>query len=505
MKRRLNGIINDGKRWYQELKKIKSTRKYLEKTEVSKLYKKVSVWLIVIILMPSILFFYLWVTRGNLWFIGIFRSFLDWLGFDSQMVLDNMIEEAAFLGNSVWMMATILSGAVIFYCSLLSNKSYGIPNRKLIAYSVGSWSLPLTVASTIVMVLLMTSAYYTSYFALFYFWAIYSLMPQVIAYIYCIRYCSRKRCFRIILKMEDKQYKWLHRDMLPVIEEPCSQKGDQTGQQQKNEVYENLIFHSQMVMGGEETSEEKLELIQQILLVPFRRYEYRHSEHPGEQQRIYQYVYQNVKRVLNYSDEGLSDFEVNRFYFLIYENIKKLERIYDAEGCTIDKGEPGSVGQRPEMEYQPYWEKLAIYLSAVFHAVLPERKLKNRWQFVLHIVKNLLKSEGEKKLVIGMLLCSIEYLNHKGLLDICQEGNDILKSGEEDLPAEDFAEIKECMDLLNIRQNWSVDNYILEKMYYFLKIWLADTTGADNFWKLFYQIKRAMERKSTKAAIAYFL
>ncbi len=489
---------------YKKLKEIKRARKQLNKTEAGKLNKRVSVWLIIIILMPSVLFFYLWVTKGNYWFIGIFRFFLELLGFTSQMVLDNMIKEAAFLGNSVWMMATILSGAVVFYCSLLSGKSYGISNRKLIAYSVGSWSLPLTVASTIVMVLLMTGAYYTNYFTLFYFWAAYSLMPQVIAYIFCIRYCSRKQCFRIILKTESKQYKWLHDDMLSVVA-TANQRDDGTIRQQRNEVHEDLIYHSQMVMGGEETSEEKMELIRQILLVPFRKYKYRYSDHRCEQKCIYQYVYQNVKHVLNYSDEGLSAFEVNRFYFLIYENIKKLESIYYEERCRIYIVESGDGNKKPEIRYQPYWEKLAIYLSAIFHAVLPERNMENRWQFVSHIVKDLLKYAEEKKLVIGMLLCSIEYLNYKGQIDICLEGQDISKYGGEDRSTEDFVEIKECLDMLNVRGNWSVDGYILEKMYYFLRIWFADTTGADNFWKLFYQIKRTMERESTEAAIGYFL
>lgn len=483
--------------------KIRNDRKRFCKSRVHKLNKKVSWRLIVLILVPLFLFFGLWVTKGNQWFVYRFQILLAQLGFDSQMVLDNMIREAAFLGNSVWMMATILSGAVIFYCSLLSYKSYGIPNRTLIAYSVGSWSLPLIVASTIVMVLSMTGAYYTDCYTLFYFWAIYSLMPQVIAYIYCIRCCSRKQCFRIILKVEDKQYKWLHKEILAVTAE-CSREGDTTARQ-KNEVYENLTFHAQNVMGGEETSEEKMELIQQILFVPFRKHRYRCSDQPGDLQSIYLYIYQNVKRVVCYSDTGLSDLEADRFYFWIYENIKNIERIYHEKAGKINLKRAGDSGKNREIPYPLYWGKLAIYLSAVFHAVLPERNMRNRWQFVVHIVKDLLVSDEEKRLVIGMLLCSIEYLDHIGQIDIHSQGDDLFENDGENRDTNDFMDVKKCLDALNIKNNWSADDYILENMYYFLRIWFADTTGAGNFWKLFYLIKRSMEMKSTKAAIAYFL
>ncbi len=491
------------KKWLKE--KI-NARKGFNRVKAVKLSKRVSFGLIVIILIPLFLFFYLWVTRKNQWFICVFRFLLGQLGFDSQMVLENMVNNAGFLGNSVWMMATILSGAVIFYCSLLGYKSYGIPNRQLIAYSAGSWSLPLLVASTFVMVLLMTSAYYTSYFTLFYFWAVYSLMPQVIAYIYCMRYCSRKQCFRIILKVEGRQYKWLQKKLLSVsAAEEYSQKDEEAVQIRNNEVCEKLIFHTQLVMSGEETLEEKMELIQKILFVPFSRYEYRCAGRQKDLQGIYLYIYQNVKRVLQYSSEVISDFEADQFYFMIYENIKKIERIYDEEACRIDLGEIGDFGEKQTDEYPLYWEKLAVYLSAVFHAVLPERNMRNRWKFVLYIVNDLIAPEEEKRLVIGVLLCSIEYLGHRGLLDINPEGNVIPGSGEDNKCINDYVEIEECLELLYLRENWSVDDYILEKMFCFMRIWFSGTTEAKNFWKLFYQIQRSMEGKSSKAVIAYFL
>lgn len=489
-------------KWLKE----KNARERFNRVESVKLSRKVSFGLVVLILIPLFSFFYLWLTKGNQWFICIFRFFLEQLGFDSQPVLDNMIQKADFLGNSVWMMATILSGAVIFYCSLLGGRSYGIPNRKLIAYSAGSWSLPLLVASTIVMVLFMTSAYYTSYFALFYFWAIYSLMPQVLAYIYCMLCCSRKQCFRIILKVEDRQYLWLRQELLSAsAADGCAQVCGETAQSQRTEMCEKLIFHIQMVMGGEETLEEKMELIQQILFAPFRKYEYRCSDQQSDLQSIYLYIYQSVKRVLHYSSNGLSDLEADRFYFMIYENIKKIERICHVKASRIDLGEIGVSSENQTVIYPPYWEKLAVYLSAVFHAVLPERNIRNRWKFVQHIVQDLIEPEEEKRLVIGMLLCSIEYLIHRRLLDAIPEGDAVRRSDEDNRHISDYIEIKECLESLDINSDWRTDDYILEKMFCFMKIWFANTTEAKNFWMLFYQIQRLMEGKSSKAVIAYFL
>lgn len=158
-------------------------------------------------------------------------------------------ENKDFLGTAVWTLTTVLSAFLVSYYNQQHQMHYGVAQRRIIAYDVGTMMIPLCVLENIIIVILMTYDYYSEYVAIFYFRALSSILVQFLLITYCIRITSQKHCLEIICSLEKE---WL------------SKAENQSGTEGSSGT--NRYFHLiPLMLDGEESINEKFAAIYEVI------------------------------------------------------------------------------------------------------------------------------------------------------------------------------------------------------------------------------------------------
>ena len=329
-------------------------------------------------------------------------AFVSWMNFwgkSTDDILRIMREEGSFLGNSVWTLTTILAAFMVLHYSSQGNSIYGIQNRKIIAYTIGSYFIPGLVFFNIAIVLRMTCAYYMRSFMSFYILALYSVFLQLLLIICSIKSTSRHQSFQVILKIERRQFKEL-----------CRKK-----REEKNSFpisKENvIIYHVESILKGKETLTEKFEIIQEILYIPF--YE-KYQDSTFFVHGFYYYVYHNIYLVTVYVEDHLE--ERQKLYDTIYENVKCFWKQYTKY-----------VKSQDTEQQKDFKNKILLYMAALFHAVITKKKISERWEFFSHIIVGIFSDEEFRRVVFFELLMSLYDLWRRELIDFEEESEHIEK------------------------------------------------------------------------------
>lgn len=416
----------------------------------------------------------------------IFESVLAWLNQDAEQVFCKMREYASSWSDTIWTMVTVSASAIVFYYGALSYKNFGVQNRRIISYTVGSWFVPICVFLTVSFVVFMTYYFYIDHYTEFYLISAYIMVIQGIIIILCIYETSNAHCFRVIIKVEKRQYMKL-RKMIQHLENENTNGYNYEIEAEKS----SIIYHTDMAMKGEESMSKILSLIKGILLVPFSIKKLKQSPLSIDNKAIYYYIYQNARHTLNHiSDENI-DVGSQDFFSLLYENI---DRVYGMHNVETDN----AVQKNNRI-------KLAVYLSSLFHAILPVSQIENRWQFAGYVINAIIKEKSHKDLMIGVLLCSIAYLNYRKLLlpDINEET--LTKDGSFQNSGE-IKEIESCLSSIDCWPTWKCDENMLEELYDIMKVWLVGTTGEQGKYQaLFLGIKNSFTGTNDNKVIAYLL
>ena len=328
------------------------------------------------------------------------KNFLVFFNEDADIVFENLRTETSFLGNAVWTLTTILASFMVLHYSAIGVNTYGIQNRKIISYTCGSYYIPSIVSFNIFIVFGMTYAYYTNFYAMFYILAVYSMMLQLLLIIGSIAITSQRVCFSVILKIEQMQYERLCKSI-------CVSQSANLGEGQSKEIIEKnlLIYHVDLILKGQATLTEKLEIIQEIFKMPFYVTNTSSCFHA-----TYYYLYQNMKHLITYTGENID--ERQQLYASFYQSANNIFEIY--KECPQESAIKNNI---------------FLYLSALFHAVIPEKRLEERWEFLFCIIQILgfrQNSQDEdvnllKETLIVALLMSAYDLWRKGLIDFSRE------------------------------------------------------------------------------------
>lgn len=316
---------------------------------------------------------------------------INCFGNNEEYIFDNMRKEASFLGNAVWTLTTILAAFMVFHYSSQANCVYGVPTRKIIAYTLGTYFIPGLVFYNIIVVLGMTCSYYLKSFSAFYILSIYSIFLQILLILCSIKSTSQRKSFKIILRIEKKQFNQL-----------CEKTKVNEGEFFVPSSRKNLlIYHIDSILKGKETFTEKFEVIQEILYIPFysnylNNISYTHC--------IYYYLYKNLNLISLYISNQVE--ECQKFYNIVYENVYDFWKQYTClEHCYDSKTKKEVSG------------KILLYMAALFHAVIPNDKILERWEFLSFLIVGIFNDIEFRKVVLIELLMSLYDLWRLKLID----------------------------------------------------------------------------------------
>lgn len=109
--------------------------------------------------------------------------------------------------NLVIAYSTMLAAVVIFYYSVTENKRLGVPYRRLSAYTVGSFTIPVLFIETLFLTVFVVVSHYMPWKHTMYVCAIYILLLQTCMIIQILRSTSYDYGKRVICRRERNNYK----------------------------------------------------------------------------------------------------------------------------------------------------------------------------------------------------------------------------------------------------------------------------------------------------------
>lgn len=390
------------------------------------------------------------------WFVCVLQQ-LHLPFFD---VIFRMADKADILIDIVLSLSAMLSSFIIFYYGVLEFKNYGISKRKVIAYTYGSWFVPLLLAINIFIDVCIVVVYYVTFYSAFYIFCCYSCFLQGCVIFICIQATSQAKCYKTILKIEGLQYSKL-REIFEEKEPITSIEG--SVYQGEEEHRKNLIKdHIDNILKGDETAAEKFEMVQKIMLIPFQN----KVRSANNGQAEYSFVYQNASIMMIYLKTH--SVEIQRMYSMFYANIYTIQ--YDSY-CTK--------------------RQLLICISALVHTLIPE-KFEGKYEFLEYIVKNIVTDRYVRNRIVFLYYESIVFLWIKEKLDF-RDKTTVAEMERFFQKIECCVIKKDIKDIKDIKQN----------MRSIMELWFNNTTERGMKWERIDKIEELMSPYGENDFISY--
>lgn len=168
------------------------------------------------------------------------------------------------------------------------------------------------------------------------------------------------------------------------------------------QVKDVFAFHIDSVLVGNEAYTEQSEMLRSILSIPFKK-NYTTIE---SLECIYYYMYHNIQSIVN-----CMEFQNNE------------ERLYDLLNvCTYEFQTSHAFSISDDVRKQ----LMQIYAGALFNAIIPEKQLKRRWDFLVYLVQKVIADIDLRKSIIVELLMSVHFIYTTSNFDL-KEKTEIIK------------------------------------------------------------------------------
>ncbi len=219
-------------------------------------------------------------------------------------------DSAEFMCNVIVTYGTMLVASVIFFYSVMDNKSLGIPYRRLLDLTIGSHTIPILFIITLLLTVFMVMARSVSWKYTTYVCMAYILMLQMYVIVNILLSTSYAQCKRIICRYERNRFK--------------KQKGIYN-------IREFTGYLERAVHSGE-IIQDKAEMLWNFLRIPFDRSVlkmYRKSIRKGtfdekeEGKRIYGFYFVNTLSAFRNDGEELTNLETDQMYTCILDFLKE--------------------------------------------------------------------------------------------------------------------------------------------------------------------------------------
>lgn len=216
--------------------------------------------------------------------------------------------------------STILTAAVIFFYTILENRSGGIPYRTIIAYTFGSWVVPVLFAGTLLFMPILYTIHAAELNVTLFFSSLYLFLIQVAIIGIILISASFNFSIKVICFVEVKQYKILQ---------------EQLHTNENSHLY--LIRHFEQIIKSDELDVDKLKFIRAIIWVPFykgigiRKQCDAARLKSNDLGAVYRFYYENLLASFQYLKIKESEMERSGIYLAIYEFLNKFRSWYEKE------------------------------------------------------------------------------------------------------------------------------------------------------------------------------
>lgn len=231
--------------------------------------------------------------------------------------------------------STMLAAVVIFYYSVTENKRLGVPYRRLIAYTVGSLTIPVLFVVTLILTVFMVIFHHMTWKHAMYVCAIYILLLQTGMIVEILRSTSYDYGKRVICREERKGY-----SKKVKLEENYSMK----------RVY--FTGHLEQAIHSEEIIQDKKELLEEFLRIPFQTKKgklslrnFRQKVFAGKEEleKIYQFYFFNISSAFQNLNGREKEIEWNELCLSIGGFLKELWECLEEVVSSTQSGKAEEV------------------------------------------------------------------------------------------------------------------------------------------------------------------
>ncbi len=301
--------------------------------------------------------------------------------------------------------STILAAAVIFYYSVQDKTTEGIPNRTILVYTFGSYTIPVYF---IISMLLLPLNYMLSHLKMELTVGVCTVFTYIVQMVVIILILfSNFYAFSLtaICNAEIRQYKKMC-ELAP--------NDDVVPENSPHYIWTYLIHHSELSMQSDELLTDKISLIRRLLGTPFYEKEFcgwnrKHFyiwKNPNDYvmqmsskcmeenslRKIYEFYYGNLSAVMAHLNKSEHIIIRNKVYMVLYEFLKNLHNLYQT-ATTPNNAEP----------------KYLMTVSGIMNAIL-EYSTEDSEAFCIHILNNCITDETLRSRQIVLYFFLQEYL-----------------------------------------------------------------------------------------------
>ncbi len=351
--------------------------------------------------------------------------------------------------------STILAATVIFFYSVQDNRKEGIPHRAIMAYSFGSYTIPVFFFFSMVILPTGFWLFHCNMKITFMVCMIFSFLFQMLIIALILFSTSFTYGLRVICKAEVRQYK-----MLCKIE-TGSGKGLEDNPQF---IWTYLMHHLEQAVTSDELIADKMMLVRELLKTPYHKsrcpnFKWRKKNiayvddmssvclEKNKLNRIYEFYYGNLSAAMEYLGKTENSSERNKIYLVLYEFLDNLQKLYDKVKA--------SGGKETEEAGRNYMMTVSGLMNAVLDSEAPDAEA-----FCNYVLNNSIKDDEIRAGQIGLYFLSQEYLYRTSI-----EG----RNGRKIIPAQYLNQIRDVA-------GWAMKQEYQGVYFEFWQIWMDWTT-----------------------------
>lgn len=367
---------------------------------------------------------------------------------------------------------TILTAVVIFYYSVQESRRGGIPHRTILAYTIGSFTIPVLFVNTLVLLPLcyIAGSFSWNWTACLCISFIYIM--QMVIMISILASTSFQFSVYAIRKAETRQFLML--DKIEDQNELLKKEGIFKAKAECNPTYiwTYMRHHLVDVIVSTELSVDKLLIAEKILRVPYYLKKNELSEKKlkcNKIKKLYEFYYENVLRAFKRLDQPKESEFRNEMYLILYDFLEELSNTY--KSLIAREGEIEAVKNN-----------YLITVSGITNAVL---------------YSNVDESEAFCNYVLNNIICETAWNQQISLYILFQEY--LFRTNE---TAIRLANINSLENIVR----WTNDVAQNQQLYEtFWSVWIEYTTILPNVaWRYFYEAIRALDGKGNiTSPVAY--
>lgn len=301
--------------------------------------------------------------------------------------------------------STILAATVIFFYSVQDNRKEGIPHRAILAYSFGSYAIPVFFFLSMI---ILPAGFWLFQFNMritFIVCTAFSFFFQISIMALILFSTSFTYGLRVIRNAEIRQYMMLRES-----------RGGNDSELESNPqfIWTYLLHHLEQVVTSDELIADKMMLVRELLKTPYHKKQRKWHERrkrrneivsdmlkicleendPG---RIYEFYYGNLSAVMRYLSCKEHSSEREKIYLVLYEFLDNMKELY------------AMVKKSQSLHMEEAGANYLMTISGLMNAIL-DSETSDAELVCNYILNKCIKDQEIREKQIGLYFLFQEYL-----------------------------------------------------------------------------------------------